>query len=322
MTQRPLALVLGATGGSGGETAARLAARGWRVRAMRRGPPPAGHGHLDWVQGDALSEADVARAAEGAQLIVHAVNPPGYRNWAGTVVPMLDNTIAAARRQGARIAFPGSVYNFHPAVFPRLSEDTPQHPVTRKGALRVEMERRLAEAAEAGTPVLILRAGDFFGPRAANNWFSQVLVKSGRPVSSVTLPGPADVPHAWAYLPDFAETLTRLIARGPQASFEVFHMRGHQVTGRQMAEAVSRAAGRRVPVRAMPWLGVHAAAPFVEMMRELVEMRYLCRLEHELDNSRLRAALGEEPHTPLDVAVRTTLTGLGCLARPPLEQAA
>jgi hypothetical protein len=31
-------------------------------------------------------------------------------------------------------------------------------------------------------------------------------------------------------------------------------------------------------------------------------------------NGRFTAALGAEPRTPLDVAVRNTLTGLGCLS--------
>jgi hypothetical protein len=32
-----------------------------------------------------------------------------------------------------------------------------------------------------------------------------------------------------------------------------------------------------------------------------------------MDNTRLKAVLGAEPHTPLDEAVRETLIGLGCL---------
>ena len=34
---------------------------------------------IAWVAGDALKADDVARRA-GASVIVHAVNPPGYRN--------------------------------------------------------------------------------------------------------------------------------------------------------------------------------------------------------------------------------------------------
>ncbi len=39
---------------------------------------------------------DVVAAAKGVDVIVHAVNPPGYRKWSEVVLPMLDNTIAAA----------------------------------------------------------------------------------------------------------------------------------------------------------------------------------------------------------------------------------
>jgi hypothetical protein len=53
---------------------------------------------------------------------------------------MLDSSIAAAKASGARILFPGTVYNFGPDAWPILREDSPQRPKTRKGAIRVEME--------------------------------------------------------------------------------------------------------------------------------------------------------------------------------------
>ncbi len=42
-------------------------------------------------------------------------------------------------------------------------------------------------------------------------------------------------------------------------------------------------------------------------------MRYLWTTPLQLDNRKLVAFLGEEPHTPLDTALRDTLRGLGCL---------
>jgi hypothetical protein len=48
--------------------------------------------------------------------------PPGYRDWARLVLPMIDNTIAAARASGARIVLPGTVYNYGPNAFPVLRE--------------------------------------------------------------------------------------------------------------------------------------------------------------------------------------------------------
>ncbi|MBB3315865.1 uncharacterized protein YbjT (DUF2867 family) [Rhizobium sp. BK181] len=117
---KQVALVLGATGGIGGEVARKLAARGWRVRALNRDAAKAraNVANFEWIQGDAMKAADLMTAAQGVSLIIHAVNPPGYRNWEKLVLPMLDNAIAAARSVGARIVLPGTVYNFGPEAFP------------------------------------------------------------------------------------------------------------------------------------------------------------------------------------------------------------
>jgi len=310
-------LVLGATGGIGGTVARALRGRGWRIRALGRDAAGAARKEpgFEWVQGDAMNAGDVRAAAQGVSLIVHAVNPPGYRDWDKLVLPMLDNTIAAARAVGARILLPGTVYNFGPDAFPTLTEASPQHPRTRKGAIRVEMERRLEAAARAGTGVIIVRAGDFFGPGAANNWFSGCLVTPGKPVRTIKNPARRGIGHQWAYLPDVAETMARLAERAEKLpSFAVYHMAGtFDADGTEMVAAIQRVVGG-AKATAFPWWIVPLAAPFVRLMRELAEMRYLWREPLRMTNERLVAELGDEPHTPIDEAVRTTLGGLGCLA--------
>ncbi|MDO8072875.1 NAD(P)H-binding protein [Janthinobacterium sp. SUN176] len=314
------ALVLGATGGIGGEMLRQLLAAGWQVRALTRGetPPPRGD-RIEWLRGDALSRADVLAAAKGCAVIVHAVNPPGYRHWGRLVLPMLDNTIAAAIAENATIVLPGTVYNFGPDAFPVLTEDAQQRPLTRKGAIRVALEARLEWAATQGARVLIVRAGDFFGPRAGNNWFSQGLVKPGQPVRSILYPGAPGVGHQWSYLPDVARTMVRLLAmRAALPAFARFHMAGHwDHDGRQMtgaiARAVEQATGAPPVIRRFPWWLVALASPFVATLREMREMRYLWQTPLSMDNARLLAVLGQEPHTPLDEAVRTTLEGMGNL---------
>jgi nucleoside-diphosphate-sugar epimerase len=312
------ALVLGATGGIGGAVAQGLALRGWRIRALNRNAAEAARRQpdFDWFQGDAMQADDILKAAQGADVIVHAVNPPGYRNWGKVVLPMLDNTIAAAKAVGARIVLPGTVYNFGPDVFPIVTEDSAQRPKTRKGAIRVQMERRLRAAAEQGdSPVIIVRAGDFFGGARANSWFSQAMVTPGKPITSMTYPGKRGVGHQWAYLPDVAETMIRLIEEGDELpAFAVYHMRGHwDGDGRQMIEAVQRVVGHKVKVKSFPWWIVPLASPFVTFMRELREMSYLWDVPLEMRNDRLVAVLGEEPHTPIDEAVRASLVSIGCL---------
>ena len=315
-----MALVLGASGGIGGEVARGLARAGWRVRGLKRGlaADTVDVDGIAWTAGDALDRADVMRAAQGCAVIVHAVNPPGYRDWERLVLPMLDNTLAAAECSGALVVLPGTLYNYGPDAFPVIAEDAPQHPATRKGALRVRMEAALEAYAARGGRALIVRAGDYFGPRTGNSWFAQGLVKPGRPVRRIANPAAAGVGHQWSYLPDVAATMVALIERrAALPPFARFHMAGHwDPDGTAMCDAIRRVVARRggkAAVTAFPWWLIRLLTPFNTTLRELFEMRYLWRQPVRMDNRRLVEVLGAEPHTPLDVAVERTLEGLGCL---------
>lgn len=328
------ALVMGATGGIGGEVARQLLAAGWAVRGLsqsgRPAEPAATHqdatpkdgfeaNGITWLRGDALNISEVRAAAAGCALIVHAVNPPGYKRWGEVVLPMLDNTIAVAKELRATVVLPGTVYNYGPNAFPTLVETSPQNPITKKGAIRVEMERRLQDFAEQGGRVIIVRAGDFFGPQAGNNWFAQGLIKPNRAVKTISNPGQAGVGHQWAYLPDVARTMVTLIAmRETLPAFATFHMDGHwDRDGTQMAQAIQRVVvqhgGPRPKISAFPWWLMPVVALFNETVKELLEMRYLWQTPVRMDNAKLRALLGQEPHTPLDEAVAATLRGQGCI---------
>jgi nucleoside-diphosphate-sugar epimerase len=313
---RGIALVLGITGGIGRAVAERLAARGWTIRALTRRPPDQRPGPgfpIDWHQGDALDERSVREAARGAGIIVHGVNPPGYARWREDGLPMLANTIAAAREAGATILFPANVYVFSASSPATVDELAPRRPTTRKGRVRLEMEAMLARAAqEHGVRVIAIRAGDFFGPGIASSWFSQALAKGGLAAKSVATLAKPGTGHAWAYVPDLAEAFARLVDRRTALpSFTLVHFAGHHdASGRDLAEAVKRVIGRKnLPIRPFPWILVWLGAPFVRFLRETLEMRWLWKTSLALDNGRLRDLIGDEPHTPLDDAVRAALAG-------------
>ncbi len=309
------ALVLGATGGVGGAMTRRLVDAGWNVRAMMRRPVARALQGCEVIMGDAMDPAAVAAAAAGASVIVHAVNPPGYRDWDRLVLPMLENTIRAASASRARILLPGTVYNYGPDAPAEITEEAPQAPMTRKGRIRVEMEQRLCRAAGSGRcTALVVRAGDFFGPGAANNWFGQALVTPGSRPKVVRNPGARGIGHQWAYLPDVAEVMVRLLERADLADFASFHMEGHwDPDGRRMVETIARVLGDpAVPIRPLPWWQLRLAALVSVTPRELMEMRYLWQRPVRMTNARLAATLGGEPRTPLADAVRATLADLRC----------
>ena len=135
MSNDKTALVLGATGGVGGTVAEALLNRGWRVRGLSRRPRAARAADpIQWIGGDAMEAKTVADAAAGTQLIVHAVNPPGYRDWeqAG---PAHDRK-HHRRRQGDRRAHPCSrqclqLRPGRPAARERDLASAPAHPQGR-----------------------------------------------------------------------------------------------------------------------------------------------------------------------------------------------
>ncbi len=311
--------ILGITGGVGGSVATSLLRHGFRVRALVRDPLAVSrkwinHPNVDLVPGDAMSRADVARAIEGCTAIFHGVNPAGYRNWDTLVLPMIENTIAAARSAGgARVVLPGTVYNFDPAATPVLDEHSMQHPLGQKGAIRYEVEQRLEQATEMGVPVLILRAGDFFGPDARSSWFHQSMVRPGRPVRRLINPGKG-VGHSWAYLPDLSEAFARLLLISDQLRpFERLQFRGvWDADGAQMAAAIGSVLGRKVPEYGFPWWLMRLLAPFGGFPAAVREVEPYWRHPVRLDNGSLVALLGMEPRTPLETAIRHTLAAYGC----------
>lgn len=320
-THTRTALVIGATGSLGGAVAQALHTHGWCVRALHRNPGtvrdhPARVEGIEWIAGDALNGSDVAAAARGVDLIFHGANPPRYLKWREQAIPMLANTIGAAVENDARHIFPGNVYNFGPDAGPLVDERGPQKPISRKGAVRVEMERMLQDAADVGGRSLIVRAGDFFGPQVTRAWFGAVMVKPGEPIRAVTYPGSVSVGHAWAYVPDLAETIALLAdIETKLPACDTFHFAGHWVEpGLEMVEAIRRVVGKSdLPLRTFPWPLLTVASPFSPFVRELQEIRYLWKTRLRLDNRKLLAVLGNEPHTPLDQAVSETLASFHCL---------
>ena len=78
-------------------------------------------------------------------------------------------------------------------------------------------------------------------------------------------------------------------------------------------EKTIRYGDENMKIKKLPWGVMRMASPFVRMLRELLEMRYLWLETVELDNAKLIAFLGDEPHTLLDTALPQSLEGLGCI---------
>jgi nucleoside-diphosphate-sugar epimerase len=246
--------------------------------------------------------------------VLHALNVP-FTEWDRFALTFADTAIAGARASGATLVFPGNLYNFGAGMPARLDAAAPERPTSRKGAIRAATEARLRAASDAGVRTIILRAGDYFGGDGRGSWFDRVIVKEigdGR----LTWPGPLDCVHEWAYLPDFAQALVRLVeARDQLPPFAALGFAGHAVTGREFAAAISRACRRDFKIGFMPWRLLKLMGLAVPVFRGLSEISYLWSVPHAVDGTALTAVIGDIPHTPLDQAVAAALAALGVKRR-------
>jgi nucleoside-diphosphate-sugar epimerase len=308
-------IVLGGAGQLGRAAAQAFKAAGWQVASLVRGSSAGlAAAGTEIIEVDARDAESVVAAAEGADVVLHALNVP-FGDWERLAVPFADTAIAAARKSGATLVFPGNLYNYGAGVPARLDETAPMRPTSRKGAIRVAVETRLREAAESGVRTIMLRAGDFFGGDVRGSWFDRVIVKdigAGR----LTWPGPLDCVHEWAYLPDFTRALAHLVeARDRLPPFAASGFSGHAVTGREFAAAISRACRRDFKIGYMPWRLMKLMGFAVPVFRELGEISYLWSAPHAIDGAALAAVIGNVPHTPLDQAVAASLAALGVKRR-------
>jgi nucleoside-diphosphate-sugar epimerase len=308
-------LVLGAAGQLGRAASDAFHAAGWEVASLARG-----HAAADVAQGTELVAVDardteaVIDAARGADVILHALNVP-FTQWSAAAMPLAESAIAAARVSGATLVFPGNLFIYGAGIPAIVDETTPVRPTSRKGEIRAAIEARLRAATDDGVRVIILRSGDFFGGPGIGSYFDRILVREIS-VGRLTYPGPLDVVHEWAYVPDLCDAMLRLVAaRAALEPFAQFGFPGHAVTGRVLVGAIARACGRGFKVNGMPWTMLRLLGLAVPVFRELSEVSYLWSTPHAIDGTRLSAVIGDIPLTPLDRAVAWALLRLGIRRR-------
>lgn len=294
-------LILGATGRLGHALLHAFRDAGWQVVAQGRGPAPDDlPSGIDYDRAP-LDPAYWSRRYPQASVVVHAINPH-YNRWDDEAIPALRAGIAIARSLKARLMFPGNVYNYAFPIPPVIGSDTPERTTTRKGAIRIEMERMLAAAVADSVRSVVLRAGDFIGAERPGTWFDLVVTRDIRK-GTLCYPGPLNVKHAWQDVDTLAMRFVQVAARESELpDFARFNVEGHAVTGTKLLHSIQRAtfelglATQRYPLRikAFPWPILVLGQWLVRSWREVLEMRGLWQQPHTLDGSALRAFLGDE----------------------------
>jgi nucleoside-diphosphate-sugar epimerase len=298
--------VLGVNGHIGQEVAKAFVSAGWDVTGMARTDKYRTPG-IRFVTGDSDSVADMKAAIGDAEVVVNALNLP-YAAWdKGRKEAQMARVLEAMGTSGKTMLFPGNIYNYS-ARDRYVTPDLPQNPQTPRGEIRKRVEQSYAAAAARGdVQMLILRAGDFYGPGSTGDWFDQAIlaqIGKGR-IQTIGTPGTG---RSWAYLPDLARAFEALASvRSSLGPFENFHFAGHFATPEQLEASIRKAVPGPVTSSAFPLWILRVMGLFNPLMREIARMDYLWRNPMELRDDRLKQLLGAGFDTSLDTAIAATV---------------
>lgn len=275
-------LILGASGKIGRHSAHAFKAAGWDVRLYDR------------------ARNNLMEAAQSCDVIINGFNPPNYHNWKTIIPEITQQVIAAASVANATVIIPGNVYHFGNQKG-LLSEKTLPKPISRKGEIRLAMER---EYEASGVQTIILRAGNFIDPMGQDCPMSLVYLRSIKG-NKITTPGPVDVRQAMCFLPDWARAAVALAQKRRELDqFEDIPFAGHTLSAQDIKINLEHVLNRKLKFTQFPWWLFTLTAPFWELAREMNEMRYLWNLDHALSDKRLSELLQDFKVTPLDDVFR------------------
>lgn len=303
-------LILGA-GGIGRATATALLDRGADVTIGSRSGTPHGLDGVGSVKVDAADAAALTRSAAGYGVLVNALNPASYTNWATDWPPMANAILTAAGASGAGLVTISNLYAYGPHRGP-LTEDLPLAAVG-KGTVRGQMWRDALKAHQAGrVRVTELRASDYFGAdaRAGMSYVNTYVLRpavAGKPIRLMF--GDPDALHSWTYLADIGE-LAATLATDDRSWGRAWHVPTAAPRSiRTLASEVGTLVGRpAVPVSLLPGI-VRGALRVSPLIRSLDDTRYQFDEDFVVDSTAAQSTFGLSP-TDFGVALRATVDAL------------
>lgn len=301
------ALVLGATGGIGYALVRELVGHGVEVVAFARGEEKLKNyfhhePQVTIFPGDALIESDVLQAAEGVDVIFHAVSFP-YPEWSKTHPVCIEIMVRVAEKHEAKIALVDNIYAYGRQPNRRVTEETEKKPHTKKGKIRLQMETMLKNSS---IPSLIVHMPDLYGPYAENTILFETL-KGVAKQKKANFVGDTRVAREYLYTFDGAKAMVELALREETYNQNWNIPATHPISGEDLIKILREEVGFNQSVRTISKSMIRFLGIFQPFMKELVEMMYLTEEPVILCGNKYKEQIGTLLQTPYRKGLKETV---------------
>ena len=288
--------ILGAGGIIADGLAKELIAHQLPVRLVSRNPSPRPGATL--LAANLTDPGQTLKAIEGSSIVYLCVGLKyDYAVWRQQWPRIIDNTIEACKRTGARLIFFDNVYMYG-KVAGAMTEETPYDPCSRKGDLRARIATQLmSEVRKGNITATIARSADFYGPGADKTSIPNLLVfaRLMKDQQAQWLAS-AKARHSFTYTGDAAKALY-LLASDESSWNQAWHLptAPNPLTGAAFIAAAAEALGKASRYSILPKWMIRVGGLFDKTTSELYEMLYQYESDYLFDSSKFEKAYNFHP---------------------------
>ncbi|MBD3626878.1 NAD-dependent epimerase/dehydratase family protein [Cyclobacterium sp.] len=286
--------ILGSSGNIGTQLAKDLSKYTDNIRLVSRNPKPI-HGEESLVKADLLVGSQVDAAVEGSDT-VYLVAGITYKTrlWQEQWPIIMENTIQACQRYGAKLVFFDNMYCYDPGHVGHLTEETPVNPQSNKGKVRAEIAQMIMDEVEAGTlKAMIVRAADFYGPDAKLSMLNESVINRMKAGKTAQWLYSKERKHSFTYIPD-AAFATAFLAQQEEAWNQVWHLptSNRYPCAQECVDILAKELGMPPKLQVLPGFMVSILAVFIPLLKEIKELSYQLDQDYCFDSGKIEKAYG------------------------------
>jgi nucleoside-diphosphate-sugar epimerase len=244
------------------------------------------------IEGDLSVEEDIDKAIDDVDTVFHCACMP-YWHW-GDLIGHTRRIIEAAEEEEkvVDIVFPGNVLVYGDVGPGTVREDQAHEHDTKKGTIRVNIERQLREANTRGEcRTTVARLPDLYGPEVQSRTMKRIFpaVLDG---TSVAWPGDLEAEREFIYAEDAARAMIRL-AKSDVAWGKAWHVPGPgTTTASEFIGMAYDAAGTEADIVESKGTAMTLGDRFTKEAKEEKELLYMFLRPPIMDGSAWKRSFG------------------------------
>jgi nucleoside-diphosphate-sugar epimerase len=280
--------ILGANGTIGSVLAKELINYTDKIRLVSRNPRKVNESD-ELFAADLSNPGSVDHAVEGSDVVYLVVGfDYKVKVWEEKWPRLIRATINACLKHNAKLVFFDNVYTYDINAIPHMTEESPNNPPSKKGAVRKQIAGMIMDEVKAGKLMaLIARSADFYGPGNDKSFVNEMVYKNFLKGMRAIWFVDADKKHSFTYTPDAAKA-TALLGNTDDAYNTIWHLPTDKntLTGREFVELFSREMKVANKLFVMPLWMIKIVGLFVPVLKEMPEMIYQYDRDYFFDSSK------------------------------------